>query len=171
MFNVKSDFRLPCSDTNIYRSQMYKVTFGSNRRDETNSTSMLLRIKKSHCMRKQQHPLPHRPTKNTRCAPTLWLSIFHFCALHRSFLFVQSYYYYQGNFSSHPLTQRVPLPQHHDAGVSRQFSDRGRTSPSSSGGGGISHMLVRSETTGLPSTCLSWGEVCLSAIQFPQRVW
>lgn len=26
-------------------------------------------------------PLPHHPTKNIRCAPTLWLSIFHFCTL------------------------------------------------------------------------------------------
>lgn len=89
--------------------------------------------------RRSTNPLPHHPTKNTRRTPALWLSIFHFCTLHRSFLFVRSYYYYQGNFSSHTLTQRVPLPQQDGVGVSRHFSDRGRTSPSSSGGGGISH--------------------------------
>lgn len=26
-------------------------------------------------------PLPHQPTKNTGCAPSLWLSIFHLCTL------------------------------------------------------------------------------------------
>lgn len=120
-----------------------KVTFGGNEVIKTYSTSVLLKIPqrvKSHCMRKQYQSVTSS-TKNTLRAPTLWLSIFHFCALHRSFLFARSYYYYQGNFSSHPLTWRVPLPQH-DAGVSQHFSDRGRTTPTTTGGGGISHRPI-----------------------------
>lgn len=145
--------------------------------DKTHSASVLLRI--SHRLKvtvweSSIDPLPHHPTKNTRCAPTLWLSIFHFCTLRLSFLFVLSYYYYQGNFSSHPLTQRVPLPQHHDAGVSQHFSDRGRTPPTvppQEEGGYPTGPDACTETSGLPSARLNWGKVCLSAIRFPQRAW
>lgn len=146
------------SQTDLKSSQLYKLTFGRKEVIKTHSTSVLSRIPrrlKVTVWESSIDPLPHHPTKNTRCAPTLWLSIFHFCTLRLSFLFVLSYYYYQGNFSSHPLTQRVPLPQHHGAGVSQHFSDRGRTTPTASGGGGISHGSGCTETSGLPEP--RWG--------------
>lgn len=57
--------------------------------DETHSTSVLLRI--PHRLEvtvwdSSIDPLPHRPTENTGCAPSLWLSIFHFCTLPLSIL-------------------------------------------------------------------------------------
>lgn len=47
----------------------------------------------------------------------------------------------------------------------------GRRTPTTSGGGGISHgpRRVYRKMSGLPSTRLSWGKVCLSAIWFPPQ--
>lgn len=80
--------------------------------DGTHSTSMLSKIPhrfKVTVWESSLDLLPHHWAKKPQCTPTLWLCIFHFCTLRLSFLFVLSYYYYQGNFWSHPLTQQVPL--------------------------------------------------------------
>lgn len=83
------------------------------------------------------NPLPHRTAKNSLRAPpplTQHLSLLHSVSLFPvcSILLLQP-----GNFCRHPLTW-VPLPHHHDVGVSQPFSDWGRTTATFSGGGGIS---------------------------------
>lgn len=104
----------------VWWSQVCRLTFGSEDvafHPDIIKNSIQITAKRMS----SADPLPHHRSKNSLRAPTLWLSIFHFCTLRLSFLFVRSYYYYQGNFCRQPLTQRVPLPHHHDAGFHTTF--------------------------------------------------
>lgn len=56
---------------------------------------------------------------------------------HLSFLFVLSYYYYQGNFQLSSLTRQAAAATRQPVGVSHHFSDWGWSGRAGGGGGGI----------------------------------